>query len=67
MAPPLSRMLVPPSRSEVTSSGSRERCCRRLSLAAMSSGEPTDTISPPTWSESTQACIRAKAASSYAV
>ena len=51
--PPLNRMLVPPSRSDAIRSGSAERSCRRFSLAAMSSGEPTETMSPPTWSEST--------------
>ena len=52
--PPIRRMEVPPSRSDATSSGRRERCWSRLSLAAMSSGEPTDTMMPPTCSESTQ-------------
>ena len=45
---------VPPSRSDAMSSGSPERRCRTLSLAAMSSGEPIETMMPPTWSESTQ-------------
>ena len=60
--PPFSRRLVPPSRSDPTSSGSGERCCSRLSLAATSSGEPTDTMTPPTWSESTHASARSNAA-----
>ncbi len=64
--PPLNLMLVPASRSDATSSGSAERCCSRLSLAAISSGEPTDTMIPPTWSESTQVSIRANASASYA-
>ena len=51
--PPLKRIVVPPSRSEAIRSGTAERSCRRLSLAAMSSGDPTETIRPPTWSEST--------------
>ena len=59
--PPLRRRLVPPSRSDATSSGSGERCCSRLSLAAMSSGEPTETMMPPTWSESTQRSARSNA------
>src|SRR3989442_6057353 len=46
-------MPAPHSRSADTRSGSRERCCRALSLVAMSSGEPTETISPPISSEST--------------
>ena len=39
-------MLVPPSRSDATSSGRLERRCSRFSLAAMSSGEPTETMTP---------------------
>src|SRR5207249_5777418 len=48
---PTTRMPAPHSRSADTRSGSRERCCRALSLVAMSSGEPTETISPPISSE----------------
>ena len=62
--PPLKRILVPPSRSEAIRSGRADRSCRRFSLAAMSSGDPTETIRPPTWSESTHICIRAKASAS---
>ena len=64
--PPLKRMLVPPSRSDATRSGSPERPCSRLSFAAMSSGEPTDTMRPPTWSESIHASTRSNASASYA-
>ena len=62
--PPLSRRVVPPSKSDATSRGSGERCCSRLSLAATSSGEPIETMTPPTCSESTQASARAKPSSS---
>ena len=41
-----------------------ERTCSRLSLAAMSSGDPTETMTPPTWSESTHASARSNPASS---
>ncbi len=52
--PPTKRRAVPSSRSDATRSGRRERDCSRLSLAAMSSGEPTETMIPPTCSESIQ-------------
>src|SRR5437899_1917701 len=52
--PPSRRIPAPHSRSAETSSGRRERCCRVLSLAAISKGEPTETMTPPTSSESTQ-------------
>ena len=64
--PPLSRIVVPLSRSDATRSGIREAACSALSFAAMSSGEPTETMSPPTWSESTHISIRAKDSASYA-
>ena len=51
--PPVRRSAVPASRSDAMRSGTRARRCSVLSLAAMSSGEPIETISPPTCSEST--------------
>ena len=39
---------MPPSRSEAIRSGSLERRCRTLSLAAISIGEPIEMMIPPT-------------------
>ncbi|MFN8650523.1 MAG: hypothetical protein U0133_01310 [Gemmatimonadales bacterium] len=39
-----------------------ERCCSRLSFTATSTGEPTEMMMPPSWSESTQRCATAKCA-----
>ncbi|HKI96330.1 MAG TPA: hypothetical protein VJ992_13660 [Gemmatimonadales bacterium] len=53
LVPPMSRVPVPDSRSDATMSGSLERRWSALSLAATSSGVPTETMMPPTWKEST--------------
>jgi hypothetical protein len=58
-------MLVPLSKSAATS-GSSERCWSRLSFIATSSGDPIETMMPPTRSESTQPCMTANALSSKA-
>ncbi|OLC73566.1 MAG: hypothetical protein AUH78_13345 [Gemmatimonadetes bacterium 13_1_40CM_4_69_8] len=65
--PPMTRIPAPHSRSAETSSGSRERRCSVLSLAAMSKGEPTEMISPPTSSESTHRAATWNSESSKAV
>ena len=61
------RIPGPHSRSAETSNGSRERCCSALSFAAMSNGEPTEMMIPPTRSESTQRSATWKLESSNAV
>ena len=64
---PTTRIAAPHSRSAETSSGSLERRWSVLSLAAMSYGEPTEMMMPPTSSESTQRVAIWKAESSSAV
>ena len=49
-----------------SAAGARSGCCSRLSFIATSSGEPIETMIPPTPSESTQPCITVKALSSKA-
>src|SRR6266487_1543010 len=54
---PTTRIAAPHSRSAETSRGRRERRCRAFSLAAMSNGDPTEMIRPPTSRESTQRAV----------
>ena len=66
-SPPRSRpgVKVPPSRrpspgstSDATRSGIRDRCCRALTLAATSIGDPSDITMPPTWSSAIRSAVQ---------
>ena len=63
---PTMRIPGPHSRSAETSNGSRARSWSALSFAAMSNGEPTEMMRPPTRSESTQRSATWKLESSNA-
>ena len=64
---PITRMAAPHSRSAETSRGTRARRCSAFSLAAISSGDPTEMIRPPTSRESTHRAATWKSESSNAV